>query len=113
MNKSVSVIGAATTQVVPIESESTRLSQIIALTGGITNQSRSNNIKIIRGNDHFISDLSTLKSGVNNDIPIRPGDVIYIEPVRRPFGESLKEVSPAISIITSIITLAALILTIL
>jgi len=113
LNKKVSVIGAATTQVIPIEDESMKLSQVIALSGGIMSQSRSNNIKIIRGEEYFIADLSKLESGIKNDIPIKPGDVIYIEPVRRPFGESLREITPAISIITSIITLAALLITIL
>lgn len=112
LNKKVSVIGAASTQVLALENESVRISQIIALSGGINNQARSGNIRILRGDKVFVADLSRASSRMQNDIVLRPGDVIYVEPVRRPFGESLKDAGPAVSVLSGLITLAVVILTI-
>ena len=113
LNKRVSVIGAEKTQVVELPSQTIRLSEVIALSGGIPSKSRANNIKILREDRYFIADLSRAKERLKNDIYIYPGDLIYIEPVKRPFSEGLRDSLPLISTLTSIITLFALVITIL
>jgi len=36
---------------------------------------------------------------------VEPGDVIYVEPVRRPFSEALRDYSGALSLLISLTTL--------
>jgi polysaccharide export outer membrane protein len=36
---------------------------------------------------------------------MKPGDIVYVEPVRRPFIEALRDYSPVITIVTSLATL--------
>jgi polysaccharide export outer membrane protein len=113
LSKRVSVIGAEKTHVVELTSETIRLSEVIALSGGIPSESRANNIKVLREDKYFVADLSGAKDRLKNDIYIHPGDSIYIEPVKRPFRESLRDAVPIISTVTSIITFIALVVTLL
>jgi polysaccharide export outer membrane protein len=36
---------------------------------------------------------------------VQPGDIIYIEPIRRPASEALRDYFPIVSILSSLITL--------
>jgi len=113
VNKKISVIGTKETLVLPLENEMVRVSQVLALSGGLTDLARSGNIRILRNENVFVANLSDASTRIKNDIVVRPGDVIYVEPVRRPLGESSKDAAPAVSLLTNIITLAAIIIAIL
>jgi polysaccharide export outer membrane protein len=109
LNKRVIVLGAPGGQVVPLVNENMRLTEVLALAKGITPEARANNIRVIRADKIFIADLSNFQNYEVNNMVMHPGDVIYIEPVRRPFIEALRDYSPVISIVTSLATLVFII----
>ena len=43
-------------------------------------------------------------------IPVEPNDIIYVEPVRRPVSESLRDLTPVLSLITSTLALVILVI---
>jgi len=109
-NKRVIVLGAPGGQVIPLVNENTRLVEVLALAKGLTNDAKSQNIRVLRGDQIFVADLSTFDGYVKNNIPIHPGDVVYVEPVRRPFTESLRDYGPILTIVTTLTTLVVVII---
>jgi polysaccharide biosynthesis/export protein len=110
-NKRVTVLGAPGGQVIPLVNENTTLAEVLALSKGISNDAKANNIRVIRGDQIMIADLSTFEGYQKNNIVIQSGDIVYVEPIRRPFAESFREYGPIISVITSIGTLVVVIIT--
>lgn len=104
-NKRVIVLGAPGGQVIPLNNENMRLAEVIALAEGINIDGRANNIRVIREDKIFMADFSTFEGYRKGNFVMQPGDIVYIEPVRRPFIEALRDYQPAISIIASIATL--------
>jgi polysaccharide biosynthesis/export protein len=104
-NKRVIVLGAPGGQVIPLSNENMRLTEILALAKGIDFEARANNIRVLREDKVFVADLSTFEGYQNSNFVMKPGDIVYVEPVRRPFIEALRDYSPVITIITSIATL--------
>jgi polysaccharide biosynthesis/export protein len=109
MNKRVTVLGAPGGQVIPLIDENVRLTEVLALAKGISNDAKAHNIRVLRGDQIFIADLSTYEGYQKNNIIIQPGDIVYVEPIRRPFSEGLRDYGPVISIITSFTTLIVVI----
>lgn len=110
LNKRVTVLGTGDGQVIPLTNENTKLTEVLALSKAVTKEAKAHNIRVIREDKTFIADLSTLEGYLQNDIVVMPGDVIYVEPVRRPFSEGIREYGPVVSVITSIGTLIIVIL---
>jgi polysaccharide biosynthesis/export protein len=104
-NKRVIVLGAPGGQVIPLEHENMRLTEVLALAKGVTQDGRGHNIRVIRQDQVMIADLSTFEGYQKSNLVMQPGDIIYVEPVRRPFIEGLRDYSPLITIATSIATL--------
>ena len=104
-NKRVIVLGAPGGQVIPLNNENMRLAEVLALAKGVTADGRGNNIRVLRDDQLMVADFSTFEGYKKSNFIMRPGDIIYVEPVRRPFIEGLRDYSPAISIITSVATL--------
>jgi len=104
-NKRVVVLGAPGGQVIPLNNENMRLAEVLALAKGVTADGRGNNIRVLRDDQMMVADFSTFEGYKKSNFLIKPGDIIYVEPVRRPFIEGLRDYSPAISIITSLATL--------
>ena len=113
-NKRVFVLGAPGGQVVPLLNENTNLPEGLSLAGGLVKDSKVQNIRLLRGDlnnpEVFVIDLSTVDGMRMSLIPVEPDDVIYVEPVIRPVSESVRDLTPVLSLITS--TLALLILVI-
>jgi polysaccharide export outer membrane protein len=78
---------------------------------GLDKNAKAQNIRVIRGDQVYVADFSTFEGYQKNNMLMEPGDIVYIEPVRRPFSEGLQEYGPAISIITSLTTLIVVITT--
>ncbi|MFY0599347.1 MAG: polysaccharide biosynthesis/export family protein [Cyclobacteriaceae bacterium] len=108
-NRRVIVLGAHGGQVIPIENENTTLVEIIALYGGLNIGSKAANVRVIRGDlsnpEVFFVDLSTIAGMKGSIIDVEAGDIIYLEPWRRPWLESIKDISPVFSFVTSVTTL--------
>ncbi|MBA4053296.1 MAG: polysaccharide export protein EpsE [Marivirga sp.] len=110
LNKRVIVLGAPGGQVIPLTNENIHLVEVLALAKGLNNDSKAQNIRVIRGDEVFLVDLSTFEGYKKNNIAIEPGDVVYVEPVRRPVSEGLRDYGPILSIITSVTTLVIVII---
>lgn len=115
-NNRVIVLGASGGQVIPLNNDNMNLLEVLALAGGIDATTagvgaryggRVDNIRIIRGDlknpqVQFI-DLSTLEGMRRGNLQVEPNDVIYIQPVRRPFLEGLTDAAPAIGVFGSVL----------
>lgn len=104
-NKRAIVLGAPGGRIIPLRNENMRLAEVLALAEGITRDARATNIRLIRGDKVFVSDFSTFDGYLKGNYVVKPGDIIYIEPVRRPFIEALRDYSPIITFVSSVATL--------
>lgn len=109
-NKRVVVLGAPGGQVIPLTNENTRLTEVLAVAKGLGNDAKAHNIRVLRGDKVFVADFSSIAGYLKSDMIMAPGDIVYVEPVRRPFSEGLREYGPMVSIITSIATLIVVVL---
>ncbi|MBC8111287.1 MAG: polysaccharide biosynthesis/export family protein [Verrucomicrobia bacterium] len=106
-NKRVTVLGAIN-QVVPLNNQNMTVMEVLALSGGISNSTRVRNIRLLRGDlnknpEVYVIDLSTVQGMKASQLQVQENDIVYVEPLRRPFIESLGDASPIISIISSIV----------
>ncbi|NOS56318.1 MAG: polysaccharide export protein EpsE [Cyclobacteriaceae bacterium] len=107
-NKRVTVIGAPGGLVIPLTNQNTRLIEVLALSKGINNDAKANNVKVIRDDKVYNVDFSTIKGFQEGNMIVEPGDVVYIEPIRRPFVEGLKDNAILFSLAVSLTTLVVL-----
>lgn len=110
-NRRVFVLGAPGGRVISLPNENTSLIEVLASAEGLQLGAKAHNIKVIRGDLVYRVDLSTVSGMMETNINIEPGDVIYIEPWRRPWIETLRDISPALSLVSSITTLIVVIQT--
>ncbi|WP_210513610.1 polysaccharide biosynthesis/export family protein [Hymenobacter terricola] len=119
-NNRVIILGAAGGQVIPLTNDNMNLLEVLALAGGIDgagggggsgfyrNGGRADNIRIIRGdlkNPRVQQiDLSTLDGMRRANLQVEPNDIIYVEPIRRPFLDVLADAGPIISLSSIILT---------
>jgi polysaccharide export outer membrane protein len=108
-SKRVIVLGAPGGQVIPLVNENIRLVEVLALAKGLNNDAKAHNIRVLRGDTVFVADLSTIDGYLKNNIAIHPGDIVYVEPIRKPLTEGLRDYGPILSIITTLTTLAVVI----
>jgi polysaccharide biosynthesis/export protein len=111
VNRRVTVLGSPGGKVIPLLDENIRLTEVLALAGGISTDGKARNIRVLRGDQIFIADFSTVEGYLRDDMLIQSGDIIYVEPVRRPFLEALQNYGPLFSIITSMATVVVIIVT--
>jgi polysaccharide export outer membrane protein len=104
-NKRVIVLGAVGGQVIPLTNQNVNLVEILALAKGLPNDSKAHNIRILRNEQVFIVDLSTIEGFKAGNLLIQPGDIIYVEPIRRPVSEGLRDYGALFSILVSLTTL--------
>jgi polysaccharide export outer membrane protein len=108
VNKRVIVLGAMGGQVIPLENENVRVAEVLALAKGPDNNSKAQNMRLIRGEKVYEVDFSTIEGFKNGNMLIESGDIVYIEPVRRPFSEALRDYSGIFTILISLTTLVTL-----
>jgi polysaccharide export outer membrane protein len=109
LNKRVTVLGAVGGQVIPLPNQNINLVEVLALAKGLGNDSKAHKIKVLRNEQVFEIDLSTLNGFKNGNLIIQPGDIIYVEPVRRPFPEAFRDYGPLVSLIVSLTSLIVVI----
>jgi len=109
-NKRVIVLGAPGGLIIPLENENMSLVEIIALSGGIGQDAKSKNVRLIRGDltnpEVFFVGLGTISGMRASILNVEPGDIIYIEPRRRVLFEAIRDVTPILSLFASLLTLA-------
>ncbi len=124
LNKRVYVFGAFSSgsgtagmstsgKVIPLENENMNLIEVMAIAGGIDYYSKVHNIRLIRGDlknpSVQIIDLHTIEGVRKANLAIQPNDIIYIEKYNRRFSQTINEIAPAISLLTSTLTLLVLV----
>jgi len=81
--------------VFPLENEETNLIEVLASIGGLRIDSRVENIRLIRGNlnnpEVYLIDLSTIEGMKKANLILQPNDIIYVETIRRPLVESMRD----------------------
>jgi polysaccharide export outer membrane protein len=109
VSKRVIVFGPNGGKIIPLEYENMNLLEVLALYGDIKLDANTTNIKVIRGDlnnpDVQVINLNTLEGMRKAQLDIVPGDVIYVEPTRKVFRESLVDLMPLFSVTTSILTM--------
>lgn len=96
--------GAA--QVIYLQNNNTTLMEVIGLAGGLADRGRASRIKLMRKDDEgnrlvYKFDLSTIEGLRYTDFVVQANDYIYVEPVPELGKEILQEVTPIVSLITS------------
>lgn len=106
-SRRVIVLGAPGGQVLPLLYENTSLAEVIAMSKGflVNADSKAHNIRLLRGNDVYVADFSTIEGFRKSNMTVLPGDIIYIEPVRRPLVEGLRDYGQLLSITTSLVAI--------
>src|SRR5690606_5335004 len=105
LNKRVIVLGAPGGQVIPLINESMELAEILALAKGIDINGKAHNMRVVRGNDVYLVDFSTIEGFRKGNMIMEPGDIVYVEPVRKPVSEAVRDYGPLLSILASVVTL--------
>jgi polysaccharide export outer membrane protein len=104
-NKRVIVLGSPGGQVIPLINENVSVIEVLAMAKGIGNDGKAHNVRLIRGNDVYFLDLSTLDGLKGANTIVQPGDIVYVEPIRRPFAESIRDLSPLLTLTVSVTSL--------
>jgi polysaccharide export outer membrane protein len=104
INKRVIVLGTYS-KVVPLVNENITLAEILALSETVDITAKAQNIRVLRGDDFFMADFSTLEGYQKTNMVMQHGDIVYIEPVRRPVSEATRDYAPVFSLVISITTL--------
>jgi polysaccharide biosynthesis/export protein len=99
--------------VVPLVNNNINLIEALALTGGISENGKARNIKIIRGNLNnpqiYKVNLATIKGLNSANITMQGGDIVYVEPRRRIARGVLTEIATLTSLITTSLLIISLI----
>ena len=112
-NKRVMIFAGANTSVVPLINDNTTLFEVLASTGGIPEDGKAHNIRLIRGDlknpEVYMIDLSTLSGMKNANLVLQANDIIYIDVRKGYVRKLLLEIAPYVSVLTTIVTTAAVI----
>lgn len=109
-NKRAILLGASGGKVIPLANQNMRLTEILALGEGLENNAKAQNIRILRGNETYLIDLSTVDGYQRGNMVIEPGDVIYVEPVRKPVSEAIRDYGTVFSVAIGLASLLVIIL---
>jgi polysaccharide export outer membrane protein len=108
-NKRVFVLGAPGGKVIPLVNENVTLAEILSLSNAMDNNSKAHNIRVMRGEQYFVADFSTLEGYQKTNMTMQHGDIVYVEPIRRPVSEATRDYAPLFSLVISLATLIVVI----
>jgi len=112
-NKRVFVLGSPGGQVIPLENENTSIIEVVTLAGGIDENGKADNLRLIRGDLHdpqvFQIDLSTVDGMRASMMHAMPGDIVYIEPKVKLVTEGARDFMAVFSILVNTVALVALV----
>lgn len=95
--------------VVKLENDYTSLYDVLALAGGISEFSRTYDIKILRGDPKnpkvFKADISTLEGLKNSELKVLTNDIIYVDVGGKFTRRLATDIIPLISILTSFLVI--------
>lgn len=109
-NKRVTVLGSTGGQILPLTNNNITVAEVIAMAGGMEQNGNASSIKLIRGEQTFLIDFSTIEGYYESNQIVQPGDIVYIQPIKRFFAGNAVEISVILSLITTTTTLLILVL---
>lgn len=99
-------------RILPLTNKNTTVMEAIAGAGGIVEDGKAYKVKLIRSNPAdpqkpfvFLMDLSRIEGLKDANSIVQAGDIIYVEPRYRPLMVFNREVTPIITLITSVLIL--------
>ena len=100
--------GKGDAKVVKLSNANTSLLEVIAMAGGVRNESRSNSIKLMRKTNSrereiYKIDLSTIEGLKHAQMIVQSNDYIYIDFKPRVASSILQEFAPWLSLLTTIL----------
>ncbi len=104
-NKRAILLGAIGGQVIPLVNQNITLAEALALAKGLPTDAKAKNIRVARGDKVFVIDLTTIAGFQSGNMIIEPGDIIYVEPVRRPFAEGLRDYAGLFGLVVSTLSI--------
>ncbi|MBK5279249.1 MAG: polysaccharide biosynthesis/export family protein [Bacteroidia bacterium] len=104
-NKRVIVLGAPGGQVIPLNNQNISLVEVLGMAKGVDNFAKAQNIRVLRKDKVFLIDLSTIDGYKDGNMLIESGDIVYIEPVRRPVSEAFRDYAGIVGLAVSVYTL--------
>lgn len=111
-NKRVIVLGALGGQVIPLENENTSIIEVLSLAGGIDEEGKSRNLRLIRGDlnnpEVFLIDLSTIDGMKQSMLEARSGDILYVEPHRKIITEGVRDATVLLSFLVNTVSIIVL-----
>ena len=103
---------AGVASVIPLTNPNTSLLEVLALSGGIRARGDARNVKLIRrgasGQTIHQFDLSTIDGLQYANTTVQAGDIIYVEPLPQLASEVLADVTPVLSLLSTITSFLAL-----
>lgn len=112
VNKKIIMLGSGGGKIIPYVTNM-NLIEAIALYGGLDDKAKGYNIRIVRGDlknpQVTVVNLRTIKDMKSSIVNLMPDDIIYMEPVRRPFQEGVRDNLYIVNIIQVFLTLTVLV----
>ncbi len=112
INRRVFVFKGSVSSVEPLNQAPTSILEIIARSGGIPDDYKAYNIKVLRGDmknpEVILIDLSTLDGMRKSNLILQSNDIVYIERKKNVPAVILRDLAPYMSFVTTISTLVIL-----
>ncbi len=112
-NRRVMIFAGPNTSVIPLTNDNTTLFEVLAESGGIPSDGKADRIKLIRGDlknpEIYRIDLSTLGGMKDANLVLQANDIIYIETRKDYVTKVLTELSPYISVLSTVVSTVAII----
>ncbi|MEN8247784.1 MAG: polysaccharide biosynthesis/export family protein [Bacteroidota bacterium] len=107
-NKRVTLLGAPGGQIIPLINENITIAEVLATAGGLGKVGNASKMKLIRGEEVFLIDFSTVEGYFNTNQLVKAGDIIYIEPINRVVADNANTFALILSAITTTTALLVL-----
>ncbi|MBC7426870.1 MAG: polysaccharide biosynthesis/export family protein [Bacteroidia bacterium] len=114
INKRIIILGGTKGgMLIPFTNSSMTLLEALALYGGLDANSKGYNIRIVRGDlktpEVTVVNLKTISDMKATIVNLKPDDIVYIEPVRRPGTEGIRDNLYILNILQVLLTFTFLI----
>jgi len=101
--------GGGDARIVPLENNNTSLLEALASAGGLNRRGRADHVKLFRWDNAtnrrlvYEFDLSDISGLAHADIALQGDDVIYVQPNPDLAREALQDLTPVITLLTSVL----------
>jgi polysaccharide export outer membrane protein len=104
-SRRVVVLGVPGGLVLPLTYEKISLAEVVAMSKGFVVEGKAQSIRLLRGEEVYVVDFSTVEGYRKGNMTVLPGDIIYMEPVVRPLAKALGDYGQILSVSISLLTL--------